>query len=112
MLILRSFINLFVVPVVSFYVYHKRVEDEMKPTFKSFVLYCIFVSINIPVTRCFTFFIRMTTGMNMEADSSYYTVLALLSAYFIPYIIECVKRFMESPKDVNSTETKASDGCK
>lgn len=44
------------------------------------------VCFNIPVTRVITFVLRITTGKNIEADSSYYTVAALISAAILPYI--------------------------
>ena len=95
MLVMRSFINLLMVPVVAYYVYHKRNKQEMIPNFDSLILYVLFVVCNIPVTRVITFAIKISIGMRIEADSSYYTIAALISAAFLPRLYVYLKKYFD-----------------
>ncbi len=88
MLLMRSFINFFFVPVVAYYMFSMKVRGKVQPDFESFILYIILVCFNIPVTRVITFILRIVTGMNIEADSSYYTVAALVAAVILPELYE------------------------
>ena len=92
MLFIRSFINLIVVPVVAFYIFYKKNGKAFKLNFEAVLFWAILVACNIPVTRLFTFIVRKTTGINVEADSSYYTVAALVAAALLPLIFDLGKR--------------------
>ncbi len=92
MLFLRSFINLFMVPVITLAVFYRNNKADFKPTFELLIKYSIIVSLNIPLTRVFTLFAKTLTGLNIEADSSYYTVCALVAAVVMAYGWEyCLK---------------------
>lgn len=92
MLYMRSFINFFFVPVVAYYMFSMRFKGKVQPDFESFILYVVLVCFNIPVTRVITFILRITTGKNIEADSSYYTVAALIAASILPALYELGKK--------------------
>ena len=92
MLLIRSFIDLIVMPVISLHIWNKKANRELTPTFDNFIRYSIFIPCNIPVTRLFTFVVRKTIGINIEADSSYYTVFALMSALLLPSLIILVQK--------------------
>ena len=101
MFFLRSFINLFFVPVVSMYYFMKtdniikRGFENYPSWFKLLVQYCIIVAVNIPLTKVFTFAIRVIIGLDIEADSSYYTVAALVAALIMPKVYEALKNIFE-----------------
>ncbi len=92
MLTIRAFINLFFVPVVALFMFNKRNSIPLDMTFENLIRYVILVPWNIPFTRFFTYIIRIITGMNIEADSSYYTIAALLAAVCLPWIYEFVRK--------------------
>ena len=102
MLFIRSFINLIIVPVVAFYIFYKKYNKELKPNFEALLIYAIMVPCNIPVTRLFTFFIRKVVGINVEADSSYYTVAALIAATILPAVYDLGKRIYAALSEDNT----------
>ncbi len=93
MLFLRSFINLFMVPVVALVLFAKRENRELNPTLETLLRYCIIVAGNIPITRVITFLVRILTNMDIEADSGYYTVAALLAAVIMPVVCKMWSEF-------------------
>ena len=95
MLFLRSFINLLIVPLVGMYLHYKKNSTKIVLCMETIAHYCIFVTCNIPITRLFTYIVRVITGFNIEADSSYYTVAALVSVYLMPYIYQILKKLKE-----------------
>lgn len=97
MLIFRSFINFFFVPVIAMYLYYKQKKRPLVPDFKLLIVYCILVSVNIPVTRVITFIIRVISNVNIEADSSYYTIAAIVAAALIPDIHKALTNIIEKP---------------
>ncbi len=111
MLVLRSFINLFIVPVIAFYyflrknVVLKKGFENLPLWFRMLVQYCIILAMNIPITRAFSFALRIATGLNVEADSSYYTIIAIIAAIVMPEIYDCIPKIIErmekSKRDVD-----------
>lgn len=87
-----TLINLFFVPVVLIVILYRR--QARKPAFSLELLfdYCIAVACNIPVTKLFVVLFRLVTGMQLSMESSYYTVLALLSAALLPYVLEFLRK--------------------
>lgn len=102
MLNIRSFINFFFVPVIAYYLLCKKHDKKLQPNFESLIIYIILVCFNIPLTRVFTFALRVLVGKNIEADSSYYTVAALISAAFMPILYDLGKKIMRNAKEKGS----------
>lgn len=71
------------VPVITLYLSKKANRKEILPSVLLLLQYAVATSVNIPLTRIFTFGLKKITGMNVEADSSYYTVFAILSAVLL-----------------------------
>lgn len=92
MLLIRSFINLLVVPVIAFWIYYMKSNKELKADFEGLLRYAIMIACNIPMTRFFTFVFRKMSGMSVEADSSYYTLFALISAALLPVVNDFGKK--------------------
>ncbi len=65
----------------------------MDTSLETLLRYCIIVAGNIPITRVITLLMRILTNMNIEADSSYYTVAALLAAVVMPVVYEMWSKF-------------------
>ena len=100
MLFLRSLINFFFVPVISLVLVKylsKGKEDansayDIKPTFGLLLKYTVLATLNIPLTRVFTYFGRITTGIDIEADSSYYTICAILASTMMAYFLHIIEK--------------------
>lgn len=92
MLLIRSIINMLFVPMLALYRYYKTNSKELKPNMELLVLYCIIAACNIPATRMITIMIRIFANMNIEADSSYYTIAALITSYYLPQIYNVVRK--------------------
>ena len=116
MLFLRSIINFFFVPVLALY-YFLREDITIKKGFENYpkwttmlLQYIVIIVCNIPLTRVFTFALRIVTGMEVEADSSYYTVAALAAAFIMPNIYAYFQRIREiirTEKDVEESEQQS-----
>ncbi len=86
MLFFRSFINLFFVPVVALYIFYKNNNLKLDASFDTLIKYCIIAACNIPITRLITMICRIMLDKNIEVQDSYYTVAALIAAYFLPFL--------------------------
>ena len=112
MLFFRSFINFFIVPVISLVLIEKKGDVQLEPSFELFLKYCVIVACNIPLTRVFTFFAKIVTGMEVEADSSYYTICAIFAAVLIMVLKNIYFEFRKSNADsdgIDEDENKLDD---
>lgn len=91
MLFLRSFINLLIVPVLFLVLSNDVAERknifDLKPSFPLLVKYCVAVALNIPITRIFIYFARFVKGIDIEPDSTYYTIFAILGTVLMALVI-------------------------
>ena len=114
MLVLISFINLFMVPVISIGILYRNKREDLKPSFDLFIKYSILTSLNIPITRIFTYVGKVLTDVNIEADSIYYTVCAVFAAMVMAfswesYLANRDKKIHEQENsiDINEKNIKA-----
>lgn len=71
------------VPVITLYLSKKANRKQVVPSVLLLFQYAVAASLNIPLTRIFTFILKKISGMNIEADSSYYTFFAIASAVLL-----------------------------
>ena len=85
------------VPMIAFHYFDakgiriKKGFENLPAWFKVLVQYCIIVVFNIPITRVLTFLIKTGTGISIEVDSSYYTIVAIIAAFVMPGVYNCAK---------------------
>lgn len=87
-----AIINLFFVPTITMKILYKRSGKccHFDGQFMmQYAIYCTFISM---ITKILVVVIRKFMTINIEVDSSYYTPVAILVAFVLPYIIEIVKK--------------------
>lgn len=99
MLFVRSIINLLFVPLVSVFLLYRKRNKDISADISFLFTWGFMVVMNIPLTRVFTFIIRKTSGISIEADSSYYTVIALIAAVLLFKVYDYGKNICEAVKN-------------
>ena len=83
-------INLLFLPIVSFYIYLKRNEKSLIFSFENLCKYLIFVVINSVFNKIVINVIKLILKITINIVSSYYTIIGIISAIFIPILIEII----------------------
>lgn len=83
-----TILNLFFVPFISMLIYYRRKKKEYKFSELFFMQYAIFCVVISTITKIFTVVFRKWLLIEIGVDSSYYTAIAIVVAYVLPYIIE------------------------
>lgn len=90
-LALITFINLFFIPFISLRIYCKRNNIEWKLNFELVYRYVFFSILNLPFARVFASIIEKQFGIICNADSTKYTLVAILTACILPILIEIIE---------------------
>lgn len=106
MLFLRSFINLLIVPVLFLVLSNDVAERknifDLKPSFPLLVKYCVAVALNIPITRIFIYFSRFVKGIDIEPDSTYYTIFAILGTVLMAFVVRIYARLFAGNEETKN----------
>lgn len=84
-------LNLFVVPAIALWCYHKARELAVEPSIHLLLQYAIFTACNVPLTKVGVVLIRLLTGREISIDSGYYTMLAICTAVVLGLLADLVK---------------------
>lgn len=103
-----SFINYFFIPVVSLHIYCKRREIAWKCSFELFYQYIVMCLLNLVIGRICASVVERFTSVSVLAESTKYTMLALVVAVVLPYVIEVLEKFVKV--DVEVTKEKKDKG--
>lgn len=87
-----AFINAFILPLISLYLYNKRCKKELFFTFENVCKYSIFLSAGIVFNKVITTIIRELFAVKINIDSGYYTAIGVLMFVLLPIIIEIAKK--------------------
>ncbi len=80
-------LNLFFVPAISLWRYYEAdKQPEIKPSLKLLLHYAVFAVCNVPLTKVGIFLIRRLLDWEIMIDSGYYTLLAMIAAYALPWL--------------------------
>lgn len=101
---LITFINLFFIPILSLRIYCKRNSIEWKFNFDLVYRYTLFCILNLPFTRVFTAGLEKILHITCLADSSKYTLVAIVTAAILPFLVEIVEHYVHV--DVSITYSK------
>lgn len=77
------FVNLFFVPALALYMIYWKRKKPLQLDLDLLFQYCIIVACNVPLAKVFIFLIKKSSGIFIPIDSGYYTLAALISAFFI-----------------------------
>lgn len=105
-----AIIHVFFIPMISMMVYYKRNNKSFELNGEFLTRYAIFTSVVITLAKIVTSVIFKITAVRLKIDSTYFAVIAICVAFFIPYIIEIFKKNVEikceikNEKDENNNE--------
>lgn len=105
-LALITFINLFLIPFISLRIYCKRHTIEWKITFELAYRYALFCILNLPFTRIACSLLKKIFGTVYLADSSKYTLIAIITATLLPILVEIVEHYVKIDVDIDYKKNK------
>lgn len=99
-----SFINYFMIPVISLHIYCKRHSMEWKCSLELFYKYIVMCVLNLPLGRVCVSVVEKITSSAILAESTKYTIFALVVAIILPYAIEVVEKLVQVDVEINKTD--------
>ena len=101
---LRLFINLFLIPTLSVYLYYKGLKKPFAPYVELLFHYCIATSFNYVFATMLLFIPKRLFDVDLELDSARYGLVALFSAWLLAQLF-CLAQKIKIAIDVtNVTE--------
>lgn len=85
-------VNVFLCPMLAVMLYYKRADKGMKLDAYFLCRYSIFVACNMLITKAMVVGVHAIGKVLISLDSTYYTLLALISAGIMPYLYEIIKK--------------------
>lgn len=86
-------INLFFSPVIALWIhYKKRGAEFTSSSVKLLLEYAVFAVCNVPLTKIGIVIVKWLLGKKILIDSGYYTLLAILSAVVLPYLLDSARK--------------------
>lgn len=99
-----SFINYFMIPVISLRIYCKRHSIEWKVSLEVVYKYILMCVLNLPVGRVCASVVGRILETSILAESTKYTVLALVVAVIIPYAVEVFEKLVKVEVEIAKVE--------
>ena len=99
-------INLLFLPIISFYIYLKRNKKILNFSFENLCKYLIFVIINSVFNKIVINVIKLILKITINIVSSYYTIIGIISAIFIPILIEIIVKHISITVEEKKNEEK------
>ena len=87
-----AIINVFFCPILALWIHYRRTNKIIKLDGEFLCWYAIFTVFNMPITKAMVVAINHVFKILILIDSTYYTVLALCSAFLMPYLYEILKK--------------------
>ncbi len=88
-------LNLFVVPAVALWCYHKIRKTPFEPSVELLLEYAIFTACNVPLTKIAVFLIRLLADRDISLDSGYYTFLAICAAVTLGFLADLTGKYLK-----------------
>ena len=99
-----SFINYFFIPIISVRIYCKRHSIDWKCTAELLYRYVVMCVLNLPLGRVCVSVVERITASIILAESTKYTMIALVVAVIVPYAIEVVEKLIEVDVEISNVE--------
>lgn len=90
-----SFINFFFIPLISLRIYNKRHSLKWELSFELFYNYSLSCIFNLISTRIIATWIESTTATICHGESTKYTMIAVLTAVILPFIVEVIEKIIK-----------------
>ncbi len=90
-----EFLNIFVIPLISISVLEKRGRVKASFDFR-FVMQYALTTVLVFLATFFVFKItEVLAGISAEPSSQFYTVVAVILAWLMPYLYEIIRKYIE-----------------
>ncbi|MBQ7288917.1 MAG: hypothetical protein IJW78_04225 [Clostridia bacterium] len=89
-----TIINLFFIPIISLYIYIKKNNKALRFSFENFCIYAVLVATSSILNKALVVVINLVSGKMIYIASSYYTLIGLVTAVFIPIIYEIITKYI------------------
>lgn len=99
-----AFINLFLLPIISLYLYNKRNKKELLFNFENICLYSLYLSVGSICNKAIIVIIRFFLTVQININSSYYTAIGVLTFALLPIIFEIIKKHLSIIVEVKNGE--------
>ncbi len=90
-----SFLNVFVVPVITLSIYSRRFGVSIEKNAKTLVHYCISVIWVTIMTYVAIELMKTLVGIAPILESHLYTIIASVVAFVLPYCYEIYKKYVD-----------------
>jgi hypothetical protein len=88
-----AFINAFVLPFISLYIYDRRSKKELTFTFENLCKYSIFLTLGMVFVKIVTVVIKALFSFEIYINSSYYTAIGIFIFALLPLLCEITKNY-------------------
>ena len=102
-----SFIHYFFIPIISLRIYCKRHSLHWAFSIELFYQYVVMCLLILPAGRICASVVERITATSILAESTKYTIIAIVAAVVIPYAREAIEKFVKI--DVEITKEKKQD---
>lgn len=87
-----ALINLFLLPLISLYVFSKIKKQKLVFSFEILCLYAVFSASGIVFVKAVTLFIKLLFATETDMNSGYYTLIGIIAFTLIPVVFEIAKQ--------------------
>ena len=87
-----ALVNIFILPLISLYVYNKRYKKEFVFSLETLCVYAVFLAVATIFNKGITVLIKMQFLKDISVASSYYTLFGIVTAVLVPIVFEMVKK--------------------
>ena len=101
------FVDYLLIPFISLGIDLRRSKSEIKLTLKTYLLYVSYAVAVIIVTYVLRYVAsRLGLGINTDAGSEIYTVIATVVALLLPYIKEIITTYVNIRCEIKGKDSK------
>lgn len=107
-----SFINFFMIPIIALKIYYRRHKKEWNWSFDLVFAYSLMCVIHLPIVRICASMVEKLTNTVIHAETTRYTLIALVCAIIIPYVVEIFEQFIEIHIDIRHITDRGEENEK
>ncbi|MBQ9504978.1 MAG: hypothetical protein IJU93_08215 [Lachnospiraceae bacterium] len=93
------FVNVFVVPMITFYIHYKRKNKEFVFSLKALLQYGIMTLIILLITKLMLMGFRILTGTDINHNAVTYTIPAVVVALLLPYVYDIWRKMCKEGEE-------------
>lgn len=98
------FVNVFVLPLISLYIYMKRQDKQLLFTFENVCIYSIFLAVGLVFNKGISIVIRIFFAKNIDLNFTVYTMVGIVIFALLPIVFEIVKKYFSVKLEVKKNE--------